>query len=141
MGIRQLTETDRERTLQFLEVESALNLFLIGDIYNHGFDQKFQQLWGDFDGTGKLRGVLLRYRGSWIPRAPGSFDVEGFADVIRTGREVEMLSGIDRVTEAFQGFPVCPFAGRAGGKPILPASPMPTDWTGWRKKFPCPSGP
>ena len=34
MGIRQLTEMDREQTLRFLEMESALNLFLIGDIYN-----------------------------------------------------------------------------------------------------------
>ena len=93
---------DREQTLRFLEMESALNLFLIGDIYNYGFDQEFQQLWGDFDGTGQLRAVLLRYRGNWIPWAPGPFDVEGFAEVIRTGRETEMLSGIDRVTGAFR---------------------------------------
>lgn len=109
MGIRQLTEMDREQTLRFLEMESALNLFLIGDIYNYGFDQEFQQLWGDFDGTGQLRAVLLRYRGNWIPWAPGPFDVEGFAEVIRTGRETEMLSGIDRVTGAFRRIPGLPF--------------------------------
>lgn len=109
MGVRQLTEADRERTLRFLEEESALNLFLIGDIHNYGFDKEFQQLWGDFDGDGDLRGVLLRYRGSWIPYAPGPFDVEGFARVIRAGREAAVLSGIDRVTEPFRGMQGLPF--------------------------------
>ncbi|MFD1426430.1 GNAT family N-acetyltransferase [Kroppenstedtia sanguinis] len=109
MGIRQLTEADREQTLQFLQAESALNLFLIGNIYNQGLNQEFQQFWGDFDTTGQLRGVLHRYRGNWISWAPEALDVEGFAEVISTGQEIEMLSGVDRVTEQFQGIPGLPF--------------------------------
>ncbi|PTX59384.1 hypothetical protein C8P63_11280 [Melghirimyces profundicolus] len=109
MGVRRLTEADRERTLSFLERESSLNLFIIGDIYNFGFKTDFQELWGDFDGTERLRAVLLRYHGNWIPCAAGDFDVEGFASVIREGKKVEMIHGIDRVIERFRKVSGLPF--------------------------------
>src|SRR4051812_16096624 len=59
--IRELTEADRQQVLDFLMPESSFNLFLIGDIHNHGFCREFQQLWGDFDEQGRLRAVLLRW--------------------------------------------------------------------------------
>jgi len=90
----------------FLAAESALNLFIIGDIENNGFESEFQQLWGDFDGRGRLRAVLLRYFGSFIPYAPGDFDLEGLAGILRRQRDrMQAFSGIDRVVRRFEGVP------------------------------------
>lgn len=74
-----------------------------------GLTRSFNNCGGDFDESGHLRGVLLRYRGSWIPYAPGSFDVEGFSEVIRGRKEVEVLSGVARVTEPFRDISGLPF--------------------------------
>lgn len=109
MGVRPLTERDREQTLSFLGQESAVNVFLIGDIYNHGFESDFQQLWGDFDPNGHLRAVLLRYYEYWIPYARSDFDVEGFAHIMQNGQALKMLSGIDRAVEPFRNIPNLPF--------------------------------
>ncbi len=58
---------------------------------------------------------------------------EGFAEVISTGQEFDMLSGVDRVTEQFQGISGLPFAGRSGGRLILPASQTLTGGARWRE--------
>jgi len=42
--IRKLIESDRKATLDFLSDEPAINLFIIGDIENFGFDEGFQQI-------------------------------------------------------------------------------------------------
>lgn len=96
--IRLLGENDRQTVTELVGMESALNLFIIGDIENYGMATDFQQLWGDFDPTGRLRAVLLRYYGSLIPYAPGDFDVDGLAEIIREHRDrVVVFSGIERV--------------------------------------------
>ncbi|MFS8640181.1 MAG: GNAT family N-acetyltransferase [Symbiobacteriaceae bacterium] len=81
--IRQLTESDRQATLDFLAVESAFNLFLLADIHNYGFDTEFQQVWGDFAGDGRLRAVLLRYFRNFIPYGRDDFDAGGIASIIQ----------------------------------------------------------
>nr|WP_239540975.1 GNAT family N-acetyltransferase [Pullulanibacillus pueri] len=78
----------------------AENLFIIGDIEAYGFDQAFQEVWGDFDESGKLRGVLLRYNQNYIPYAPGAFDVEGFTDIILKDSKATMVSGLTSIAEA-----------------------------------------
>jgi len=89
-----------------LAPESALNLFIIGDIENNGFEADFQDVWGDVDADGRLRGVLLRYFGSFIPYAPGEFDLDGFAGILRDHRDrMRALSGIERVVSRFEGYP------------------------------------
>lgn len=104
--IRLLKEKERDLVLRFLESEPSLNLFLIGDIYNNGMHTDFQELWGDFNELGELRAVLLRFYDSYIPYAPGDFDVEGLAAVISDQGIIQMLSGMDSVTKAFR--PVLP---------------------------------
>jgi uncharacterized protein len=100
--IRELTEADRQQVLDFLMPESSFNLFLIGDIHNHGFCREFQQLWGDFDEQGRLRAVLLRWYGSYLPYSRAEFDVEGFARLIRERGDIKIFSGISEVVDRFR---------------------------------------
>jgi len=89
-----------------LAPESTVNLFIIGDVENNGFGQEFQQLWGDFEATGRLRAVLLRYYGSFIPYAPGEFELDGLAEVLIGHRDrITAFSGIDRVILPFETYP------------------------------------
>lgn len=102
MTIRQLFEADREQVMPFLLKQSSLNLFIIGDIYNFGFVQDFQQVWGDFDEVGNVRAVLLRYHQYYLAYAEGEFNVEGFAQTIQERNDMMILSGGNKVVERFQ---------------------------------------
>ncbi len=46
--IRRLTEADREAVLAFLYQEPEMNLYIIGDIKNFGFDQEDQAIFAEF---------------------------------------------------------------------------------------------
>ena len=46
--IRKLNETDREAVLAFLYQEPEINLYIIGDIKNFGFDQEDQSIYAEF---------------------------------------------------------------------------------------------
>ena len=59
--IRQLIETDRQQTMDFVSQKPAENVFIIGDIEGYGFHSTIQTLWGDFNDQGNLRAVLLKY--------------------------------------------------------------------------------
>ncbi len=59
--IRKLEEKDRESVLAFLYDEPEVNLYLIGDIYNSGFDNEHQQLYGEFR-DGAYHAVMGRNR-------------------------------------------------------------------------------
>lgn len=77
--IRKLTEADRKPLMELICKEPALNLFIIGDVENFGFEQDFMELWGEVDSTnGQIKAVLLRFYRSYLPYAEGPFDVEGF---------------------------------------------------------------
>jgi len=65
--IRKLTELDRQKTLEYLSEEPAINLFIIGDIEGFGFDVDFQEIWADFDVQDNIDGLLLRYHEYFIP--------------------------------------------------------------------------
>jgi len=100
--IRKLSEKDRGQVLDYLQEEASLNLFLIGDIEHFGFETDFQELWGDFEEDGSLRGVLLRYDLSYLPYAKGEFDVEGFASIIRSDPKAEMVSAQQRIADQLE---------------------------------------
>ncbi|HZG85487.1 GNAT family N-acetyltransferase [Paenibacillus sp.] len=100
--IRKLTELDRRAVLALAGEEPSYNLFIIGDVENFGFDADFQELWGEFGERGRLKAVLLRYYGSYLPYAAGEFDVAGFAERIREGPGAEMVSGPSHVAERFR---------------------------------------
>lgn len=104
MSIRELTEMDREIVITFLKREPSFNLFLIGDIFNYGFEKEFQQVWGDFDSSGELRAVLLRYFGNYLPYAPKEFDIDGFVEIMEKGNKLEILSATEEMVEYFETF-------------------------------------
>ncbi|BCG59252.1 GNAT family N-acetyltransferase [Paenibacillus sp. URB8-2] len=102
--IRKLAEEDREGLLAFLGKEPALNLFLIADVENFGFEQDFQEVWGEFDpGEGRLKAVLLRYEHNYLPYAEGPFDVQGFAEIMLQDGKMEMLNGSSSLVNRFSG--------------------------------------
>ncbi len=59
--IRKLTVKDKISVLEYLSKEPSLNLFMIGDIENFGFDTDFQDVYADIV-SNQYQSVLLRYR-------------------------------------------------------------------------------
>ncbi|ALC83539.1 MULTISPECIES: GNAT family N-acetyltransferase [Bacillus] len=100
--IRRLTKSDHEVCFQLLKMQSAENLFIIGDIEAYGYDKDFQKLWGDFNENGELRAVLLKYQENYIPFARGSFDAKGFAEIIENDPTFSMMSGLKDITEKIE---------------------------------------
>lgn len=100
--IRKLTEADREPLMALICKEPALNLFIIGDVENFGFEQDFMDLWGEFDTAERqIKAVLLRFYRSYLPYAEGPFDVEGFSEIMRKDKDISMISGRSDVVQAF----------------------------------------
>ncbi|QWU13693.1 hypothetical protein SAMN04487895_103381 [Paenibacillus sophorae] len=103
--IRKLNEQDRAELLAFLGKDPALNLFLIADVENFGFDQDFQEVWGEFEPeNGLLKAVLLRYEHNYLPYAAGPFNVQGFADIMKQDERMEMLSGSTSIAGLFSQY-------------------------------------
>lgn len=60
--IRRLYEADRERVMELAGRNPSINLFIIGDVENFGFEQEFMELWGECESPdGPLKAVLLRF--------------------------------------------------------------------------------
>ncbi len=103
--IYKLTEHDRGKTLEFLSSEPAINLFIIGDIEQDGFNKDFQEIWGDFDENNNLIGVLLRYNTSYIPYYKNtSFDPLPFIEIIKGDSKVTIVSGKESILNVFKPY-------------------------------------
>jgi hypothetical protein len=90
--IRRLTEDDRAETMRLLEREVQINLFIVGDVENYGFDAPFQRLWGNFDAAGRLRSILHQYYDALILYTADDPERLALADTIRA-LDFRMLSG------------------------------------------------
>jgi len=102
--IKKLTENDRKITLEFLADEPAINLFIIGDIENFGFDEDFQEVWGSFNSSNQLQGVLLRFNENFIPYYKDTnFDITDFKNIINSKNMKKMISGKACIVERFKG--------------------------------------
>jgi uncharacterized protein len=99
--IRKLVETDHEVVFAYLKQNPALNLFIIGDIEAFGYEQDFQELWGEFEEDGTVNAVLLRYHGTFIISAEGTYDAEGFASVMK-GYDFTGFSGSQDAVEKME---------------------------------------
>lgn len=99
--IRLLTTDDHEICMALVQQQPAENLFIIGDIETFGYDQPFQKIWGQFEDD-KLIAVLLKYEGNYIPYAQGTFDVNGFADIINADQQMTELSGLKYLTDQLE---------------------------------------
>jgi len=102
--IRKLVEKDRENVLGFLSEEPSINLFMIGDIEAFGFEEDFQELWGQFTEEGILEGVLLRFNENFIPYfTKTNFEGSGFKNIIASNIGKTMISGKESIVNEFQG--------------------------------------
>lgn len=61
--LKKCSEQDRKRLTEYLYQNPVLNLFIIGDLYNYGFDSDIQDLYIDEDNQ-EIHGLVLRYRNS-----------------------------------------------------------------------------
>lgn len=101
--IRKLDEKDRKSVLEFLSEESSINLFIIGDIEAFGFDEDFQEVWGQFGEDGSLEGVLLRFNENFIPYWKNQeFDITGFSEIILNTKNEKMISGKKSIVTKFK---------------------------------------
>ena len=98
--IRVLGTEDREPLLDFLYREPAFNLFIISDVINFGFNQPFQEVWGEVDAAGAFKAVLLRYHGHFILSAPEGFDREGFLSIIKEHPDFALFSGVEKLVDS-----------------------------------------
>jgi uncharacterized protein len=102
--IRRLNESDYEVCFNLLKTKRAENLFIIGDIEAYGYDQEFQKLWGEFNKSGELIAVLLKYEENYIPFAAESFNAEGFAEIMSNDPDFKMMSGLKAITEKIEPY-------------------------------------
>ncbi|WNB90691.1 GNAT family N-acetyltransferase [Bacillus sp. NEB1478] len=97
-------QTWHEKVMEYLSTEPALNLFIIADIENFGYETDFQDIWADVDDEGNIQGILLRYLGNYLPYAKGVINAEAFSTIINSDTEYEMLSGKKDITEQFYNY-------------------------------------
>ncbi len=84
--IRKLTESDRQNVIKYLKQEPEINLFILGDIENYGFQTDSQDIWADISENDEYQAVLLRYYNSYILYTHNSnnYDYSNFANQIKT---------------------------------------------------------
>ena len=103
--VKQLFKENEEEIYNLLSKESSLNLFIIGDIENFGFDTDFQQVWGDYSSS-ELKGVLLKYYNNCIIYYKDlHFDENNFYGLIKTFEETHInYGGKKEVLDKFRKF-------------------------------------
>ncbi|MBD7965697.1 GNAT family N-acetyltransferase [Fictibacillus norfolkensis] len=102
--IVKLDQTWHEQVMDYLSEEPALNLFIIADIENFGYETDSQDIWADVDDNGSITGILLRYKGNYLPYAKGEINAKAFSEIINKDKSYEMLSGKKEITEQFTPF-------------------------------------
>ena len=90
---KRATEKNLDNIKRYLMEEKEFNLFLIGDIENHGLHASFQDIYIDEEDA-RIRGVLLRYYNSYVfytkDRDP---DRQGVVDIMSKHPGKFILSG------------------------------------------------
>lgn len=87
-----------------IKTSPAENLFIIGDIEVYGYEQEFQKLWGEFNGSGELIAVLLKFEDNYIPFATEEFNAREFAEIMSNDATFKMMSGLKEITEKIEPF-------------------------------------
>ncbi|SHK15904.1 GNAT family N-acetyltransferase [Tepidibacter formicigenes] len=98
--IIELNNSHNDIVMKYLKKESEINLFIIGDIENYGYDEEFQTIWGEFNEKGDLKAVLLKYHNNLIFYSRDTFDINGFYEIMKN-IEFKFLSGEKTIIEKF----------------------------------------
>ncbi|MED1862922.1 GNAT family N-acetyltransferase [Fictibacillus nanhaiensis] len=102
--IVKMDQTWHEKVMDYLSEEPALNLFIIADIENFGYETDSQEVWADVDDKESITGILLRYKGNYLPYGKGKINAKAFSEIINKDKSYEMLSGKKEITEQFVPF-------------------------------------
>lgn len=92
--LRKLDKTFEYSLLLFLKKNPEINLFIIGDLENFGFDKDFQDVWAEYNDEGEYVAVLLRYRTHFVFYSDNlDYDIDGFSTIIKSYKESTDISG------------------------------------------------
>ncbi|MEG0541628.1 MAG: GNAT family N-acetyltransferase [Angelakisella sp.] len=100
--MEKLTENSRSEVLAYLTAEPEYNIFIIGDIYNFGFEDPIMDTYVQRDSDGGFVCVLLRYLTNYVfySHKPGAVDAAAVAEQINAGgTEISCISGKKEAVE------------------------------------------
>lgn len=97
--LKKLDASYEKEMLSLMANEKELNLFIIGDIENYGFETPFLEYWGQFEDD-TLTGILMRYHDGFTVYAEDRVDVEGVMAII-SEYDPETLCGGKRLLKQF----------------------------------------
>jgi hypothetical protein len=81
--IRKLTQKDNKKLMRYVLKEPEINLFIIGDIENYGYESDFQTIWGEFDSNNNFKAVFVKFYSFFIVySAENNFAQEEVAAII-----------------------------------------------------------
>ena len=99
--IIKLNSNYNNALMKYLKQESEINLFIIGDLENYGYDEDFQEIWGEINDEGFLIAVLLKFHHNLIFYSRDNFDFNGFYNIMKN-IDFKALSGEKTIIEQFQ---------------------------------------
>ncbi len=103
--IKKLTSANEQELNELLKPEALLNLFILGDIENFGYDSDLIDIWGEYnEDSSELIACLLRFERNFLPYSKTeNFNTQGFAEIIKEYENFN-ISGIPRVTKQFEKY-------------------------------------
>lgn len=101
--IRKLNQDDNSKIIELVKDEPEFNLYIIGDIENHGYDKPFLDYYGEFDENGVLKAVMVRFFSIFTAYSKEDFDVNGFVEIIKSYDKFGMLTGKKEIVSKFEG--------------------------------------
>lgn len=105
--MKKLTDSSRAALLDYLGAEAEYNIFIIGDLYNFGFDDPIMDLYAQQDDRGNFVCVLLRYLSNYIfySHSPKLADAADVAEQITAcGGDISCISGKKDAVELLMPF-------------------------------------
>lgn len=97
--MRKLTEADRDLVLKYVSKEPEYNIFIIGDIENHGFDNDYQEIFMHEENS-QIDCMLLRYRNHFVPYSHHEgFNSKAVFDQIKSYEKICDINGKADIVE------------------------------------------
>ncbi|MBY6036909.1 GNAT family N-acetyltransferase [Fictibacillus nanhaiensis] len=97
--LKKLSFDDKDNLYNLLKQKPSENLFILWGIEAFGFNSDLQSVWGDYNESNELRGILYKYKDKYAPFGIGDFDIEGFVSIISKDTNANILVGIESITE------------------------------------------
>lgn len=99
--MHKCVEADRKKLTDYLYQNPALNLFIIGDLYNYGFDSEIQDIYVDEDETG-IHGLILRYRNSLLVQSDEGKIYPDFIAELIAHHQITSINGEASLVEKYK---------------------------------------